>query len=61
MFNERPTREDLSTVITTAEEKAALATMCMIHTSMGDIVSPSPSYPSQDTSGLTSAASQAVP
>jgi len=40
VFNERPTREDQSVAVAPAEEKAALATSCTIHTSMGDIVCP---------------------
>jgi peptidylprolyl isomerase domain and WD repeat-containing protein 1 len=39
VFNERPTREDQAVVVAAVENKAALATACTIHTSMGDIVS----------------------
>ena len=39
VFNERPTREDQTLTVAPVEEKAALATSCTIHTSMGDIVS----------------------
>ena len=38
VFNERPTREDQAMVMPLVENKAALATGCTIHTSMGDIV-----------------------
>ncbi|KAK1924722.1 peptidyl-prolyl cis-trans isomerase [Papiliotrema laurentii] len=37
VFNERPTREDQAVVVAAVENKAALATACTIHTSMGDI------------------------
>lgn len=39
VFNEKPTREDQAMVVAHAAPKAALATGCTIHTSMGDIVS----------------------
>jgi peptidylprolyl isomerase domain and WD repeat-containing protein 1 len=42
VFNERPTREDQTTAVAPAEQKAALSTGCTIHTSMGDIVGLSP-------------------
>lgn len=40
MFNERPTREDASTAVAPVEEKVQLPTSCTIHTTQGDIVSP---------------------
>ncbi|ORX39736.1 peptidyl-prolyl cis-trans isomerase [Kockovaella imperatae] len=37
VFNERPTREDQTMAVAPAEEKAALPTLCTIHTTEGDI------------------------
>ena len=39
VFNEKPTREDQAAIVAHVAPKAALATGCTIHTSMGDIVS----------------------
>jgi len=58
VFNERPTREDQTTAVAPAEQKAALSTGCTIHTSMGDIVS----YPTHHWDRAeVRLASQAVP